>query len=716
MSRITTDHISREAIVYVRQSTMKQVLGNPGSREWQYGLRDRAGALGWSEPVVIDEDLGRSGDGSVRPGFDRMLGAVCRGEIGIILAVDATRLARNGTEWHRLIDHCALVGCLLADEQSVYDPRIPSDRLMLGVQGAMSELEASNIRRRMMEGKLRKAERGALFSSVPAGYVRIGKERIEKDPGERVRSVLELVFRRFDELQSLRQVMLWLLDEGIELPARTHGGTGREVNWTRPTYSRVRDIMENPVYAGAYAFGRSVMRTEVRDGRKHAVQKKIPRPEDWAILIKDRHEGYINWERYERNRQVIADNAQRLGREGARGAVRGGAALLAGLLRCGHCGRKLTVSYSGRWNTFRYACGNGAVNRGDDKCISLNGRRVDEAVGGALLRAIEPVAMEAALRAVEEDREAKSDAVRQAELALEQARYEADRAFRQFDGVDPENRQVAAELERRWNGRLVAASEMEAALARAQEADREFRMGDAERAACLELGADLERAWCHERVSPEIRKRILRAALVEALAHVEDRRVRLVLHWQGGDHSEVSVEKSPPGRHRYATDEETSAIITALARQLPDESIAAMLNRSGRHTGKGRRWRKASVASFRAYRKIAAYREGEEKERGELGVREAARILGVRERTVIGRIASGKLPAWQVCKGAPWVIKADDLFRERDPAQPSLFDAGSDDGSAQKGGRRSRNRSSNAATPRARKGLPATGTPILSMT
>ena len=246
MSRITTDHLSREAIIYVRQSTMKQVLGNPGSREWQYGLRDRAGALGWPEPVVIDEDLGRSGGGGSRPGFDRMLGAVCRGEIGIILAVDATRLARNGMEWHRLIDHCALVGCLLADEQSVYDPRIPSDRLMLGVQGAMSELEASNIRRRMMEGKLRKAERGALFSSVPTGYVRIDKERIEKDPDERVRSVLELVFRRFDELQSLRQVMLWLLDKGIELPARVHGGTRREVSWTRPTYSRVRDIMENP--------------------------------------------------------------------------------------------------------------------------------------------------------------------------------------------------------------------------------------------------------------------------------------------------------------------------------------------------------------------------------------------------------------------------------------------------------------------------------------
>ncbi len=564
MSRITADHLSREAIIYVRQSTMKQVLDNPGSREWQYGLRDRAVALGWPEPMVIDEDLGRSGGGCERPGFDRMLAAVCRGDVGIILAVDATRLARNGTEWHRLIDHSALVGCLLADEQSVYDPRIPSDRLMLGVQGAMSELEASNIRCRMMEGKLRKAERGALHSSVPTGYVRVGKERIEKDPDERVRSVLDLVFRKFDELQSLRQVMLWFLYEGIELPVRARGGTDREVSWTRPTYSRVRDIVENPVYAGAYVFGRSVMRTEVRDGRKRAVQRKIPRPEDWAILIKDAHEGYISWERYERNRKMIADNAQGSGREGARGAVRGGAALLAGLLRCGHCGRKLTVTYSGRWNTFRYACGNGAVNRGDDKCIAFGGRRVDEAVGEALLRAVEPVAMEAALRAINEDREAKSDAVRQAELALERARYEADRAFRQFDEVDPGNRQVAAELDR------------------AQEADRAFRMDDAERAACLGLGADLERAWCHERVSPEVRKRILRAALVEALAHVGDRHVRLVLHWQGGDHSEISVEKPPPGRHRYATDEETSTIMTALARQMPDESIAAMLNRSGR--------------------------------------------------------------------------------------------------------------------------------------
>ena len=249
-----------------------------------------------------------------------------------------------------------------------------------------------------------------------------------------------------------------------------------------------------------------------------------------------------------------------------------------------------------------------------------------------------------------------------------------------YDEVDPANRQVAAELERRWNERLVAVSQMEEVLAGTRQADQAFRMSAEERAACLDLGANLERAWCHERVSPEVRKRIVRTALVEILVHVEDRRVRLVAHWQGGDHSELLVKKNPLGVHRFATDEETATIIEALARQMPDESIALLLNRSGRRTGKGRWWRKVSVAGFRAYRKIPAYRDGEEKERGEVGVREAADILCISERTVTKRIASGKLPAWQVCRGAPWVIRISDLSRPRQPAQPALFDASDDDG------------------------------------
>ena len=423
MSRITAEHLSRRAIIHVRQSSMSQVFNNPGSRQWQYDLKGRAAALGWPEPAVIDEDLGLSGGGGERPGFDRMLGAVCRGEVGIILAVDATRLSRNGIEWHSLIDNCALVGCLLADEQSVYDPGLPADRLMLGVQGAAGELEASNIRRRNMEGKLRKARRGALFGGLATGYVRSGKERIEKDPDERVRSALELVFSKFDELQSLRQVMLWLIGEDIDLPARSpvRGDPKGAVRWSRPTCTRVRDIMENPIYAGACAFGRSVVRNEVRDGRKHAGRRKVSRPQDWAVLIKDAHEGYISWEHCERNLRVISDNATGMGSERARGAVRGGRALLAGLLRCGHCGRKLMVAYQAKTGTVRYSCNLGSVNYGEARCIGFGGRRADEAVGGALLRALEPLGIEASLQALEEDRRAKSAAVRQAELALGQA-------------------------------------------------------------------------------------------------------------------------------------------------------------------------------------------------------------------------------------------------------------------------------------------------------
>ena len=690
MSRITSEHLSRGAIVYVRQSTMKQVLQNTGSRQWQYDLKGRAAALGWPEPTVIDDDLGLSGGGGERPGFDRMLGAVCRGEVGIILAVDATRLSRNGMEWHSLIENCALVGCLLADEQSVYDPAIPADRLMLGVQGAVSELEASNIRRRNMEGKIRKARRGALFCALPVGYVKAGKERIEKDPDERVRSALELAFRKFDELQSLRQVLLWFVGEGVDLPARSRVRGDPAVAWRRPSYTRIRDIIENPIYAGAYAFGRSAVRAEVRDGRKVPVRRKVSRPEDWKVLIRDSHEGYIGWEQYERNLRVIADNATASGAERARGAVRGGNALLAGLLRCGHCGRKLTVSYSSarQGRRVRYACNFGNINYGEAKCISFGGRSADEAVGGALLRALEPIGVEASLRAIEDDCRARSDAVRQAELAAGQARYEADRAFRQYDEVDPANRQVAAELERRWNERLASASEMEAALARARQADERSRMSEAERDACRELGADLERAWSHERVTPEIRKRILRAAIVEAMAHVEGERVRLVIHWQGGDHSEVVCSRRGSGRHRFKTDEETATIIAALARQLPDESIAGMLNRSGRRTARGLVWRKAHVASFRHSRGIPIYRPGEEKERGEVDVRGAAGILGIHERTVRARIASGRLPARQVCKGAPWVIKAADLSRPgrpNEPGQTSLFDAPADDGEPEGG-------------------------------
>ena len=679
MNEITPDHLARKAIVYVRQSSEHQVRHNTGSREWQYGLKARAEALGWTEVTVIDQDLGISGSGAAtRPGFEIMLDAVCNREVGIILSVDATRLSRNGREWHTLLEFCGVVGCLLADEQTVYDPRLPTDRMVLGLHGTMSELELANMRRRSIEGRNRKAARGELFLAVAAGYRRVGRNAIEKDPDLRVRAAIDLVFAKFDELQSIRQVHLWFSDEGLELPSQPTGE--KELRWRVPNYGRVHGILTNPVFAGAYAYGRTESQAEIRDGEKKVTRKVVSDRDAWQVFIPDNHEGYISLETYERNRRVIADNSTKMAPSGRRGAVRSGAALLGGLVRCGHCGRKMTVTYSGtRGTVLRYICHSGMINHNEPKCISFSGAPADEAVGREIVRILEPIGLEAAVRVIEDDANAGSEAVRQHEIALERARYEAHRAWQQYDAVDPGNRQVAGELERRWNERLIAVQAVEAALEHARAAHADMRMDEEEREACLQLGADLERAWNHEGVTAETRKRILRAAIEEVMAWVEDRRVRLLVHWRGGDHTELFVAKRATGRHRHVTDAETGALITGLARQMPDMAIAALLNRLGRRTGKGHSWRQASVCSFRNKRGIPFYREGERQERGEMTLIEAATALRVDYQKARRLIQEGRLPARQLCKGAPWIISAADVERLCAGARPetpqlALFD------------------------------------------
>ena len=680
MNRITADHLARKAIVYIRQSSEHQVLHNKGSQEWQYGLKERAAALGWPDVTFIDQDLGLSGSGGARrPGFKIMLDAVCSREAGIILSVDATRLSRNGREWHTLLEFCGIVGCLLADEHTVYDPRLPTDRMVLGMHGTMSELELANMRRRSIEGRNRKAARGELILAVSAGYRRVGRNAIEKDPDLRVRAALDLVFRRFDEVQSVRQVHLWFRDEGLELPSRPTG-EGEQLRWQLPNYARVHEILTNPVYAGAYAYGRTESHVELRDGEKRILRRVVSDRSAWKVFIPDHHEGYISLEAWERNQRVIADNSTKMIPSDRRGAVRGGAALLAGLLRCGRCGRKLTVSYSGAGGAaVRYVCNSGAVNYNEPKCISAGGLSADEAVGREIVRVLEPIGMEAALRAIEEDADAGSEAVRQHEIALERARYEAGRAFRQYDAVDPANRQVAGELERRWNERLIAVQAAESALKESRAACADTRMDREERDACLRLGADLERAWNHEGAGPETRKRILRAAIEEIMVWTEERRVRLLLHWRGGDHTELLVAKRAKGRHRHSTDVETGALIEGLARQMPDHAIAALLNRLGRRTGKGNSWKESYVGNFRQKRGIPVYREGERRERGELTVDEAAGMLGIDRQKAYRMVRDGHLSGRQLCRGAPWAVSEADVERlragERPEAPLPLFQA-----------------------------------------
>ncbi len=655
MSKITPEHLARQACVYVRQSTPDQLLHNHESRRRQYGLAERARHLGWSEVMVIDDDLGRSGDGTSRPGFERLLGAICEGRIGIVFAIEASRLARNGRDWHTLLEFCGLVGCLLADEDGVYDARHPNDRLLLGMKGTMSEMELAVLRQRSLEALRQKARRGELFFSVPVGYVKIRHDRIAMDPDLRVREAIGLVFRRFAEFQSIRQVHLWLRQERIRLPAVEHGADGPRTVWKLPVYNTVRRLLTNPIYGGAYVFGRTCSRVSVRDGRKRVVYG-LPRiPEDWEVLIPEHHEGYISWAEFGRNQTLIADNANSKGLL-ARGAVRRGDSLLAGLMRCGHCGRRLHVSYSGTAGyCVRYNCRGAHLNHGTERCISFGGLRVDAAVAAEALRFLAPLGIEAALRAIEARESNASETRRQAELALSQARYEADLARRQYDAVDPHYRLVAGELERRWNDRLVEVQRLEEHLA-ALKAGQSPAPTAEERVRLMALGSDIKALWHHPGASAETRKRILRTVIAEIVARVDGDAIQLVIHWQGGDHTRLTVPKNSTGKHRWEVDAETGDLIRALARHQPDRGIAAILNRAGKRTGKGNTWTQARVCSFRNAHGIAVFREGEPAERGELTLEQAAERLKVSKMTVLRLIGSGMIQARQVCKGAPWAI------------------------------------------------------------
>jgi excisionase family DNA binding protein len=660
MNKITPDHVSRSAYVYVRQSTPDQLTNNPESRRRQYTLAARARALGWQDVIVIDEDLGRSGGGISRPGFERLLAAICTGAAGAVFAVEASRLARNGRDWHTLLEFCALVDCLILDEDGVYDPKLINDRLLLGMKGTFSELELSILRQRSQEALRQKAARGDLHTSVAVGYVRSVDDRLEMDPDKRVCEPLKLAFRKFAEFGSVRQVAIWLCDEGVKMPTVVYGATGRMVEWRPPRYNTIHRVLTNPIYAGAYVFGRTGSQVRIHAGRK-LIRRNIARTrEAWEVVIRDHHESYISWEEYERNQRIISANANMKG-EMVPGSVRNGGGVLVGLLRCGHCGRKLKVQHNGLRGAARYLCNDATVNHGQrTTCIAFGNMRIDAAVSEEVLRVIAPLGIEAALQAITDRERTGTEKLRQIELALEQARYEAARAHRQYDAVDPDNRLVAGDLERRWNERLAELARLEDEIRVARE-NLPPALTEAERVELLGLGAELPRLWSHPAASAATRKRILRSVLEEIVVTVEPGRLRLKLHWKGGDHTMLEVVKNRAGQHRWKTSATTEHLIRDLARLLPDGSIASILNRLGTRTAKGHTWTQQRVCVFRNDHNIAVYREGERAERGELILHEAASHLGVSKMTVVRLIKDRVLPAKQSCIGAPYVIRETDL-------------------------------------------------------
>jgi excisionase family DNA binding protein len=663
---ITADHLVRNAIVYVRQSTAFQVAQNLESQRRQYGLADRARQLGWPDVEVIDDDLGRSGGGARRPGFEKLLAAICEGRVGAVLSLEASRLARNGRDWHTLLEFCGLVGTLIVDEDGVYDSASPNDRLLLGMKGTMSEMELSVFRQRSTEAMKQKARRGELFLTVAIGYVKAGGDRIEKDADRRVQEAIALVFRKFAELQTIRQVLVWCRQEKVLLPALGNSAADRVI-WRLPVYPTVHHMLTNPVYAGAYAFGRRTARVTIENGRKRVVRSMQRDWRSWEVLIRDHHEGYIAWAEYERNQQLIADNTNGK-RFMSRGAVRTGEALLPGLLRCARCGKKLHVRYG---QTYRYECV-GAFNQlAAARCIAFGGMRVDHVLAKEVLDRLQPLGVEAALAAVEALSQHRSEKKGQLDLALQQARYEAARAQRQYDAADPENRLVAGELERRWNERLAVARDLELEIDQLHS-DKAPVLTEADRERLMALGQDLVRAWESPGATPETRKKIIRTVIAEIIVDVVDDNLELIIHWQGGDHTRLAVKRNRAGQTRWTTDAEVVDLVRALARQMPDETIAAVLNRSGKTTGHGKSWTRGRICSLRHQHDIVVYRDGERAERGEVTLDEAAAALTLSQSTIRRLIAEGALPAEQHCKGAPWIIRHADLEREEIRRQADL--------------------------------------------
>lgn len=660
MNKITPDHLSRAAYVYVRQSTADQLANNPESRRRQYALATRARALGWDKVIVIDDDLGRSGGGTARPGFDRLLAAICTGTTGAVLAIEASRLARNGRDWHTLLEFCTLVNTVIIDEDGVYDPKNVNDRLLLGMKGTFSELELSILRQRSQEALRLKASRGDLHTSVAIGYVRSADDRLEIDPDKRVREALHLAFRKFAEFGSVRQVAIWLCDEGLKMPIVAYGPCGRMVEWHLPRYNTIHRLLTNPIYAGAYVFGRTESQVRVEGGRKLVTRGVRRQQAQWEVLIRDHHEGYISWEQYENNQRTINGNANMKGQM-VKGSVRNGSGLLVGLLRCGHCGRKLKVQHNGLRGVARYLCNDAAVNHGRrTKCIAFGNMRIDAAVSAEVLSLIAPLGLEAALQVIADRERDGAQRLRQIELALEQARYEAARAHRQYDAVDPENRLVVGDLERRWNDRLAEVARLEEEIRTARD-NLPAALTETEREEIVALGADVPRLWNHPGSSIATRKRILRTVLEEIIVTVEPGELRVKLHWKGGNHTVLNVVKNRSGQHRWKTSATTEQLIRDLARLLPDGSIASILNRLGLRTAKGCTWTQQRVCVFRNDHNITVYRDGERAERGELILNEAASRLGVSKITVVRLIKDGILPAKQSCAGAPYVIREIDL-------------------------------------------------------
>jgi DNA invertase Pin-like site-specific DNA recombinase len=631
---------------------------------WSSGLLRSAGTLArWSWSTRIQGRSGKSTQG--RDGFQGLVADVGLGRVGIVLGIEVSRLARRNADWYQLLDLCALTDTLIADSDGIYHPGLHNDRLVLGLKGTMSEAELHVLRARLRGGSLHKAGKGELRLPLPAGYEYDAEGLVRITPDEAVADAIATVFACFESLASARQVMLRLLEEDRKLPRRA--STDRQVRWAQPTYKAIHEILTNPCYAGAYTYGRKRVERRVKDGAVRERIRRAPR-EEWHVCLQDHHPGYISFERYLANQQRLRANWRPPRGEGG-GAAREGKALLQGLIRCGRCGRVMQVGYSGRTLVPNYSCVRGNQLYGTKRCQSVGGRRIERVVLDQVFEALRPAGIEATLRAIEHAKSDHQGQVRSAELELERAQIHAERARRQFDGCEPENRLVARTLEREWEQRLKETRSAEHALAETA-AKRPDPLTDEEIAWCRRAGPDLRKLFDAPSTSDRERKQLLRAILAEVVVTVdrecEQHVAELRVVWEGGAITEHSVALPRTASHTRCTDQDTIALVRRLAERYPDKQIAAILARQGRLTGAGNPFTAHNVHGLRTYHKIPAAPVRATAHDGDMvTIARAASELGVSTATVHRWLREGFIVGEQITPGAPWQIRLTDELRAR---------------------------------------------------
>jgi len=661
--KIRADHLERQALIYVRQSTFMQVRRNRGSTARQYDLRQRAVELGWSteQIVIIDQDQGRSGASSAnREGFQFLVAEVGLGQAGAVFSLEASRLARASSDWYRLIEICALTNTLVVDEEGVYDPGQYNDRLLLGFKGTMSEAELHWLRQRLLGGKLEKARKGQLRFRPPTGLIYDATGQLILDPDEQVQEAVQLVFDLFDEMRSALAVVKHFGDHQLLIPTRLWGGLrAGELVWKPLEEGRVLAMLHNPAYAGTYVYGRTQTRTQLLPGEAPRIKGRTRqlKQEEWPIVLHDNHPGYISWDQFLRNQRQLDDN-RTFRPEERRGAVREGAALLQGIVLCGRCGRRLSVRYANNGATPWYTCNQVHTHLAGRTCQSIHGAVVDAAISNIFLEAMQPAHLEVSIAALQQLEDRARQLERQWQLRLERAQYEADLAQRRFMAVEPENRLVARTLERDWNDKLAELQQLEQEYAALPPPTVRLATPE-ERQRILALAQDLPIIWQADTTTQVERKQLLRLLIKDVTLTRRETTIQIGIRWQTEALTELEIAR-PSQRTAPAVIER----IRQLAPTHTDHQIAEILNQEGFTTGKKLPFIPNRVQWVRHTHGIAlgpskrpdAYPNGQ-REDGRYTARATAELLNVDVSTIAAWCKSGHLDGIQAKPHTPWWIK-----------------------------------------------------------